>query len=75
MKIHNTFKITATQLNKLNKKVKSKYPEVNICFTFYRVLQIKYTELKQNNIDIEYYQQWSSIIANAKTFDDIYYNL
>lgn len=64
-----------TQLNKLNEKVKNKYPEINVEFTFYGKLQAKYTELKQNDMDSYYYQLWNSIIANSHNFDDIYYSI
>ena len=69
------FKVTSTQLNKLNKKVKNKYPDINVGFTFYGKLQAKYTELKQTESDELYYQTWNSIIANAQNFDDVYYSI
>ena len=69
------FKVTQSQLNKLNKKVKNKYSDINVSFTYYGKLQAKYTELKQTSYDDLYYKTWNSIIANSKNFDDVYYNI
>jgi hypothetical protein len=69
------FKVTQAQLNKINKKVKNKHPEINVGFTFYGKLQAKYTELTQNDMDDYYYRLWNSIIANSNNFDDVYYSI
>jgi len=71
----NSFKVTTAQLNKLNKKVKNKYPDINVVFTFYGKLQAKYTELKQTESDDLFYNTWNSIIANSQNFDDVYYSI
>ena len=71
----NSFKVTTAQLNKINKKVKNKYPDINVAFTFYGKLQAKYTELEQTESDDLYYQTWNSIIANSQNFDDVYYSI
>lgn len=73
-------KLTNTQVSKLNKKLKFKYPECNLVFQYlptYEILQIKYTELdsKITSEDKYLHQHFSSIINNAKTFDDIYYSI
>lgn len=70
-----SFKVTQAQLNKLNKKVKNKYSDINVGFTFYGKLQAKYTKLRENDMDIYYYQLWNSIIANSNNFDDVYYSI
>jgi hypothetical protein len=73
--LNEEFKVTTSQLNKLNKKVKNKYPEINVAFTFYGKLQAKYTELKQTDDDELFYRTWNSIIANSENFDDVYYSI
>ena len=70
-----SFKVTTSQLNKLNKKVKTKHSDINVGFTFYGKLQAKYTEIRQTDMDNYYYQLWNSIIANSKNFDNVYYSI
>ena len=70
-----SFQVTTSQLNQLNKKVNTKYPDINVGFTFYGKLQAKYTELKQTNDDEYYYMLWNSIVANSQNFDDVYYSV
>jgi len=71
-----SFKVTQAQLNKLNKRAKEKYPEINVAFYYYdKKLQAKYTELVTNNEDKYFYQLWNSIIHNADNFDDVYYSV
>jgi hypothetical protein len=67
--------ISAAQINKLNKKVATKYPNVNVAFSFHGRLQAKYTEMKQTKDDVLFFMDWNSLAANAKSFDDVYYTL
>lgn len=67
--------ITKDQLKKLNKKINLKYSEINVTFTLYGVLQVKYTELYIIPEDTYFYQLWNSLISNSSNFEDIYYSI
>ena len=68
-------KVTEKQLKKINDKVKKKYSDVNVAFTFYNVFQAKYTEIVESKTDVYYFALWNSIIANEKNFEDVYYSI